>query len=398
MYKFSKNSIPKVFSIVGLILIFLIIVSHFLSTKTEPENPTQITFKLISQLKDRWELGDIENHFHKKKFTCDKLIFNAKNIDSEFLKCNPNYLECFLNNETPINSEFSIVNNGKKYSLKIIKNNNQFFSQYQNSINLNAQIIGLDLGVFRIKLQNTCNEVLLPQRIYSAGEVSDNSQVWDNLNQQIYIDKFYVSNLDIYHWDKSKLDHLEPKKFHLPNTSLSINERKNYCLSKRKQLLQSHVLDAASFIPSDLSDSIPEFVYKYPYSWTKKKKGVFLYESLDDSDYEVKAKDCEYAYVADCLKIVDYKHFATDSVSWMGINNILGHYLEFVENKFLPSQNLKASSFYFNAKSAWHEVGKRASWDGVGYLKSNFDFGEFSPVSASKYEVAFRCMRYGKDK
>lgn len=407
MYKFSNFIISKVFILVGLILIFLALLLYYFRFGDQFTNKGelfgQLQSSLLTQIKDRWEQGDLENYYYRNKFSCPDLIKNGENIDSEYLKCNPNYLECYLQGKAKVNPKISVKVDGKEFWLNFKRSKEFVNVTKDDSVKLNATISSFADKEFSIELQNTCRDVYLPQRIYSAGGI-DQNYVWDNFFQHIFIDRFYVTNLDVYLWKKvfniKDIDvSTDPSLWHLPSTDLTLKQRKRFCNSYGKQLLQSHVLDAASFVPSDINDHMPDHVYKFPYPWTKKINGIFLYEKKIGNDFNISQKDCTHAYVKDCLKF-KFKHFNTDSVSWMGVNYTLGYYMEVVENPFNSFQNLKASSFYFNSNSIWHEIGKRAHWDGEGFNLANFNFKEsidstqeFAP-SEQILQVAFRCMKY----
>lgn len=406
MHKTPTSSITKIFISVLLILIIGAITFYIRQNKSDQMSSqssnhlyTEQVSELLAQLRSRWQQGDLENHYELNKFNCPELIFNSKLVDSEFLKCNPNYLECFLRGKTGSVHDFN-------QQLKFIKNGERFVTVTpQDSVLLQAKLPALSDQAFTIELANTCRDTYLPQRIYSAGPKQEDRYVWDNFSRHIFIDRFYVSNQDVFYWAKTHKKNVsvveDPRYWFFPSTNLTLEERHDFCQSYGKQLLQSHILDAASFIPSDVNNPRPKFIYKHPFWWTKKHKSEFLSIAKRNKDYELSKNDCTHAYVKGCDKVFPYKFYATDTASWTGIYFSLGHYMEVVDNKFDTFQNLKASSFYFSSESMWHEIGLRAHWDGEGLQKEHFSFKQskedkdiYPPKNVSQIEVAFRCMRY----
>ena len=413
MRKTPTSIITKIFILVSLILTIIGISFFTRSLKSDNElGPiTQVMPNLLSQLQARWEQGDLENFYSRKKFQCPKLIFNSELVDSEFFKCNPNYLECFLQGKTGIETDLIHQIDDKKYKVEFIKKGQQFVEVTANdSVQLQIKVSGLIEKPLMVELKNTCRDTYLPQRIYSAGAKGEDRYLWDNFSRHIYVDRFYVSNQDVYFWNKTHPGMGEipvitdPRYWFFPSTNLTLRQRKHFCKSYGKQLLQSHVLDAASFIPSNIDEPRNKFIYKHPYPWSKKSKSEFLSIAQEKRDYELTPSDCTKVNIKGCDKIVPYKFYSTNTASWVGMYFPLGDYLEVVENKFNSFQNLKASSFYFGAESKWHEIGKRAHWDGEGMDLSHFSFKESledkdieTPQGVNKLQVAFRCMKYREE-
>ena len=103
----------------------------------------------------------------------------------------------------------------------------------------------------------------------------------DNFNQDIFIDKFRVTFRDIVEWKASlRLAYKIPDTFSPPDSAfgLTLEEMKNYCSFKGKQLLQAHIWDAATYIPQDISDNRKRILRKRSLSMDKKRIS-FLWES-----------------------------------------------------------------------------------------------------------------------
>ena len=250
-------------------------------------------------------------------------------------------------------------------------------------------------------LSNTCNNTFLPQRKYSYGpikieNVSRRKKIeyekydwfWDNRGRNIYLDKYLVSNFQVLQWQYkigAQFDSITYEKWHLPSTSLSLEQMNKYCEYHNKRLMQAHFMDAASFIPSDEKNINPIKIFKKPYPWTRKKE-LFEIEQIP--------KYCGKIYSKECLA-KDYNPYHDDSVTWMGLFSVLGGPLEAYNNLIVPDKNLKLSSYYFSLKNSIHEIGKRAYWDGQKQRAEHvfWDSHSYSPLEELKdnVEIGFRC-------
>ena len=256
--------------------------------------------------------------------------------------------------------------------------------------------------VVPVLLEDSCNDVYLPQRIYSYGPLKNLGKEdfrWDNFSTHVYLDKRPVNFLQIADWIKFSRSQKEiskditfpkeAKKFSLPASRLSKRQMENYCAFRGGQLLQAHYYDAATFYPGDVNDLKPIKNIRGPYPWANKSKSFLV----EDESY------CHKVYSRECLK-TSYEDFQAQSVSWIGMFEILGGYPEALENKIEPKKNLKASSFLFPANSSWHVLGKRAYWNGIGFTDKDFKWEEKGMEDTPELEdiqVSFRCMRFVYD-
>jgi hypothetical protein len=309
-----------------------------------PSNDAQGKLKLMQEIQEVWS-GNSD-------FICDEFK-NLNAVNAEFFNCNPNYLKCYLKSK-----QF-------KFSMKFDRRKNPIINLISNAQKM------------KLKLLDTCSDTYLPQRKYSAGPKGINL-IWDNINQNIFIDKNYVSNLDVSLWSGK-----EYKNVFKPNIDLSREERIGFCQSKGKQLLESRYFDAASFYIGSL-DKNPIHIFKYPFPWTKKRS---LNLKIP------KSRDCANIYSRECENIRPYEFYEPIATTWIGINNSLGSYPEVFINKFIPKANLKVSSFNFPFKSKWHQVGLRAYYDGSksNFIESYLD-REIDNDRIENIGVAFRCM------
>src|SRR5690606_37806334 len=70
---------------------------------------------------------------------------------------------------------------------------------------LNIPVIGQNHSSLTLLLEDSCHDTYLPQRFYAYGSalhhpLPDEQSWWDNLYQDIYVDKFLVSFRDIVEW------------------------------------------------------------------------------------------------------------------------------------------------------------------------------------------------------
>jgi hypothetical protein len=409
MRKLSKSIISKLLLVVGLIITFTGVIMLVINSNQSAPSQGEVFARVVQsgyrQVLARWENGDLENQYPQGKFSCSDLIFNSQLVDSEFFKCNPHYLECYLSGKAGNRPQMRVKYRSKVYHLEFLSNPKFVTVTKNDSVKIQVKVKELDEAPVTLELMNTCRDVYLPQRIYSAGDTKQENLLWDNFGRHFFLDRFYVSNQDVYLWAKTfGLKEIpineDPKYWFFPSTNLTLKQRHQYCQSYGKRLLQSRFLDAASYLPSDLKDSRPEYIYKHPYPWSKGKKNVFLYLARMDKDFMLSKDACGKSYVKGCDNLRMYRFYATDSATWMGLYFPLGNFMESVTNKFNAFQNLKASSIDFTADSLWHEIGKRAFWDGQGFELSHFEFKEHQlakdilpPAPAKQYQVAFRCMK-----
>jgi hypothetical protein len=336
----SHSIIPKilgVFLISGIALFSI----YFTQVPRETEKTTdyQQQYQILSlALSELWESGEHSSI----PDLCEELRYSEKLVHSDFYRCNPSLFECLIKKNKSISlgkSSYQLVSfllDTKLRPIATFKNNDE---------------------LFKLRLSYTCLDTYLPEKLYSAGPKGIDLR-WDNFDQFVYIDKNYVSNLLVGIWNNKKYQDL-----YKPNTTLSFNEKKQFCQSMGKQLLESRFLDAASFYPEQKDG----FFYKHPYPWTKERRS---------HKENIKSSDCGNLYSKECESIRPYQFSEPLGVTWMGIANSLGNYPEVVENKFRPKMNLVPSSFYQSWNSKKNEVGIRE------VLKEN----------DKEMKGAFRCM------
>lgn len=346
--------------------------------------------KNSSEIRRLWLEGEDSREWTLIKKRCLEFLQVSNKFDESLLRCNPLLLQCF--ELFTQNLDYRLVkfeefeNSPYRY---LSKSNNSHVGIRGPGIALTLEdnLTKKRLDLF---LADQCHEVYLEQRIYAYGEEPELKKGYDfrfdNFNHHIYLDTHLVTNFEVNDWLKFGNDDLtkglkinKGDALFLPAVGLTYKQMENYCSFKGKQIMLAHFFDAATFLPMDLNDKKPEYNFRSPYYWTKKR-----------SDYK---PDCNLIYSKDCIGKKPYFLNST-SPSWAGIRDSMGGVFEAFRNPIDPESNLKASSFYFDAKSSWHKLGFRAGWDGEGFDLRNFDFRGLNPfTSIDKFQIGFRCMR-----
>lgn len=308
--------------------------------------------------------------------------------------CRPEYLQCWLASKKGRLGNVLVERHksGDYFSVQhSYKVKNQYFPIKPLKLTL---VNGAYSSSFL--LQSNCDDSYLPQRKYAAGvqKTYRHEWTWDNFNQHIYIDRFPVTFWDLHFFSDLKIPYPKDKKdWRLPASGLTSAQMENYCLKIGKEILQSQVFDAASFLPMDLNNASPSRVVRAPYPWSRRKTDGHLYKAKK-GELSLTTENCRRVYTKECLKLFPFGDYEKYAPTWMGIFQSLGGYFEYVKNPREPKQNLKASSLYFDAKSEAQQLGYRLYWDGEDFLYRNFNWKYDSPDTAEEtFKVTFRCMK-----
>lgn len=369
------------------------------------------------KLKKVWKEGFSDDLNEGQFSKCKIRLKSLKNVDSSYFRCNANFMECFLdqvkgriklkNKDGSIESVLAKkikINGSEKFGKVVTRWNERgvFVPNYANAINLS-----LNDSDLTILLEDSCKEVFLPERVYSyVRDDSQGSLRWDNFDQNIFLDKFQVTFREVLEWKKSINIKFKMPDLVDPSESaygLTKGEMRNYCSFKGKQLLQAHIWDAATYLPQDYENVRPKKIRRNPYPWTRKKRNAFLWKSRNFSDFVFEKKFCNLVFTSDCLGLAPFKKHSINSSSWIGLFQVLGGIPETMFNPIQNDKNLSLSSFYFPADSVWHQLGKRAHWDGSDFKEKNifwkneinFDkgFRKLKNKLSSNIKIGFRCMR-----
>ena len=281
-------------------------------------------------------------------------------------RCSLNLLSCILPK-----SNLRINRKGK--------NKIEFFKIVPIDKNSSGEIIPTEgarvvMGIEEIKLtlllEASCHKLFLPKRNYAFGfkKNPDWTKQFDTFERNIFIDKEMTEVM-----------------------GRTFPELQKHCASRGMQLLESHILDAASIHPVDLRNNRPKYFLQPPLPWTRNFKSEYVYSAQNDVNFLFEKKYCKFIFSQEC------KGQENSSLpSWMGLRNPLGSLIEVVRNPNGPKQKIIPSSTYFSVKSKWHHLGKRASWTGDSYHRDDFDFAPFkSPVDDrfDELRLGFRCMQ-----
>lgn len=346
-----------------------------------------------SEIHRLWTEGEDSREWNSWKKECLQLKNINSSFDESLLRCNPMLIECL--DSLKKKSDYRFLKHGEKEDkiYRYVTRSNSAHIKVSNPgylFTLQDIQSGKKLDIL---LEDNCREVFLQNRAYAYGEEVQGKDAedyrFDNFNQNIYIDRNLVTNAEVNDW----IDFGNPEftkglvkksgdDLFLPATELLYDQMLNYCSFKGKQLLLAHYFDAATFLPMDLNEVLPDKNNRSPYYWSKKR-----------ADFKA---DCNLIYAQECPARKPYQLNAT-SPTWAGLTDAMGGVMEAFRNPIDPESNLKASSFYFNFKSQWHRLGFRAGWDGQGFSLRHFDFRGFNPeIAIEKFQVGFRCMRESK--
>jgi hypothetical protein len=323
-----------------------------------------------SEIHRLWNEGEESREWSLMKAECLKFLGTSQKFDESLLRCNPILLQCHARFSKNLN--YKILNYEEfdnSYYRYLTRSNSSYRGLRETGVAMTIEdnLTKKRLDIF---LADQCQEVYLEQRAYGYGLAPESKNAkdfrFDNFNRHIYLDLHLVTNGEVNDWIKFGNPNftrgLRIKKgdeLFLPAVDLTYLQIENFCSFKGKQVMLAHLFDAASFLPMDFKDIIPQENLRSPYYWTKKS-----------SEYK---SDCKYIYSKDCLNKKAYMLNSTDP-TWAGIHDSMGGVFEVFRNPIDPESNLKASSFYFDSKSSWHKLGFRAGWDGEAFDLRNFDF------------------------
>ncbi|MDA8792649.1 hypothetical protein N9N67_05355 [Bacteriovoracaceae bacterium] len=359
-----------------LSLLFLIL--FVFSCKEEGLIEQNITEKISLELLELWNKP---SKSQIKKFSCGKLNSDIS-VGASFFSCNPYFLICALN---------KLEAESKKKGLTFLKQQNEFLhpriiahpSIKQKKFSYELKLVHGDEESSLFFLHH-CRERLLPQGSYLTLNDQGDEKVWDNYQQKIWLDQFYVSNLDIYFWKKELY---QPKRsLSMPSVNLSNRQMKAYCKSIGKKLAKSHIVDAFSIPPSNFNRAYSPKLFYYPFVADKDKNLPYF----KDENFKIEQIDCLKSYTKECREVIpldQVNFYDTSSSSWNGVYFLQGFLPEVTENIFFPNENLSLSSYYISRLSDFIQNARRIP---NANLKKVLDD---ESIPQGKMMRAFRCMR-----
>lgn len=381
----------------------------------EEASSRELITKVATELHSTWRFADLDVLEYEKSSECMGITPDQlKMIDKSYFQCNPEFFLCYLK----IKKNIFTTSGTQKIKFKILDYKNS--SQSNKEIAVTSPLIdGLAYGI-KFKLSDTeekhsktfhfedsCSNVYLPERIYAQGAVenagTEKDFRFDNFNQAIYLDKFLVTFRDIKEWMENdplaSTSIARPNQKDWPNPAhhLTFKEMQRFCSFRGKHIMESQFYDALSFYPPSLEDPFPIANSRGPYPWTKKFKDSFLFMAMHDPKFELQASFCRQVYTKECKELETMKSHDRGHVTWSGGFQVLGGPLEAMRNVVAPNENIKVSSYYFFAKSPWHQLGRRAEWDGFAFSDKNINWGDKikTEIEESDYNIGFRCMKKG---
>jgi hypothetical protein len=429
--------VKKGYRALGGIVVFLLLAyatGSYLWSRQEMKRALQkqkeleLLFYASEELHRLWSEGDQNSLWASGKMSCLEELGPPAGIDDDYLRCNPNFLQCYLSYLQQANKpHFIRQEKNQKNSisaLKIFPAAQYFFSTESRYYEIIARASreGLEIPSYAVRLrlqveggsetldvllEDVCHDTYLPERIYGLGprpKDIDNDWRFDTFGQSIYVDKFPVSNLDIAQWINADPEHplrtwrIKPEYYSWPATGLTPQQMQDYCAFRGKELLTGPILDAASFHPTDESIDKPLKNLRGPYPGSRMERKSFLYDALNKKNFEFSDQFCRQVYTHECLGL-SYSAYYPSAISWIGIFQTLGGVMEMTRNP-LGGPQVKASSSYFDADSPWHALGQRVLWEGPGFYKENFQWTPidsdsfFPPDTVEPLKMGFRCMTY----
>lgn len=366
--------------------------------KTELSSQDQQSFKRDLQIiSNIWRNGDIWNSLSSNT-ECADIYDQAQYYGDHILQCNPEVLKCL--------SGHSLLEH-LKIRVKGPVHYHDFPEVFDRGLRVTVSN-GIKSG--NLILPWSCHQMALPQRLYPINASrADEREGWDSFQAEVFVDQYLVRFVDLKVWAELSLDENLKEKVnslkegHSPYavaTGLNAGEMHSYCAFYGSEVLSSQVLDAMSFFPRDISNPRPDRFRLPPYPWSARERDSFLYDIRFgergelEAPYDMTQEECLKVFTSECLEeFSKYKHSPL-SPTWSGIFQVLGGFPEYVVNPLRPRDNLRASSFYFSAKSPWHRVGQRAYWDGVGFGLRNFNWRlEYPDEKFDSFKIGFRCMK-----
>lgn len=379
---------------------------------------SHLVFQAIPKISITFQRGDDDKVWRSRKIQCSDIPHEAQ-ISDLYLNCNPHFFNCLLENRDKANLKFEVDHKGKSYEVvplrafgaeadpKFYRVVSKKYMQGDEIPFYGTQwrftVKGFEENSQDVILQNTCEDTYLPQKVYISKEMSErNSEelVWNNIKQNIFIDKFQVRFRDIIDWKEvnKSIDHIKipenPLRWAYPAYGLTVREMKEYCAYKGKSIAKAHILDAASFFPQEPNNPTYKDRGFPPYPWSKRKYSEDLYQ-IQSGKKEFNLGLCQNGFFKECFERgVNTKSHIEKSLSWIGVGDLLGGVMEYVVNDITPRKNLIASSLYLSASNPLNQLGMRIHWDQGGFSSRNIQFRETQVFDIKDdHKIGFRCMK-----
>jgi len=406
----------------SLLAIFIIAVTIFTVYREEINGKVNINkhyyerlAKVSQDINEVWKRGDYKQ-LMQQGISCEEEFGDLFDIIKSdlYFRCNPSFLNCYLRNFSKLHQSTKVFfqelprhNNPREKSFYQLISKTNFISKELPAFTIKIQATASEENTksVEIYLEDSCNDTYLPKRIYAIAPYDENKVhlewKWDNFDEHIFIDKNYVTFRDIKDWvdfdhffSDFKIKNSIPAEAALlaaPATGLSIEQAKRYCHFRGKKLLQSRVLDAASFHPVALRKTKRSVIFRGPFPWSYERKNSQIYKYWHDQ-IPFDQKLCAKIFTKECF-IKDRFPFPIEvSASWIGIFNVLGGYAEILDNKLSYAKNIHPSGMNFSLKKRLHQIGIRGEWNEKELDDTSFNIPGIKE-GFSEMKLAFRCMR-----
>jgi len=362
--KFSNKNIITKFSIFVLLILIGVVLSRHLTQKTSfKKKKKNYIHQILADFADSrstlWLEGDAEELYENNKLNCPEYLKKGMAVHSSFFECNPLYYLC----RTKESENF----NGAKINFKDYQINEG------SSFQVNYEIGNIS---FSLQFKDECRSIYLPKSLYNMGPQKNKTYLWDNMSEDVYIDKYYFNRLDLALAQRAKLENIiDP---HKPILNYELLEMKKLCAKMGGQLLQNRYFDGAVNYPTKIAG---DTINKYRYPWTKRREMSAI--ALED-----KKALCLKSFNQGCGNFVYHSDY---SASWIGIYHSLGSFMEIFDNKFEPQMNVKVSSGEVKFQSLWNENFVRDSLDETKRITEYNDKG-IRKIKLKNW--GFRCMYF----
>lgn len=331
----------------------------------------QASIQFIGWLHENWTKGDFRRLLENKKLSCS-LFWDSDKLGREFSRCNPEYLDCLLDYEQKQSGGLTV--NERKVLIE--KNNLNHFYRPIKKVNFGSSTLNAVYEIyfkigeeeFYTYLEDSCRDSFLPEDRYAIGiyQKDKDDWFWNNRGRFLFVDKTPVLKYKYKLWMNENVE-FKREDFYTYVENIPSEKAHAYCALHAGKIVQSHVLDASSFFPTERT---PESVnyFRPPFAWTK------------STELKIDEKDkCRYIFSKECLG-KNYSAAFAGIPSWIGLSNIHGGLVEEIYNPFSPQMNLVPSSFYFDFSSPMQHVGNRMDFENMKKLEENF-------------QTTFRCMK-----
>lgn len=338
------------------------------------------------ELAKTWKHASVDNlEMYSESNRCREVLEASERFGRRVLECNPLVLKCQLAHSK---SKGDITD----FHLQLV---DRFDYPKVETWGVKVELFFPEKRT--LFFPSRCHEVLSPAGYYPLIDPEQNHQgpsYWEFGEYHTWwVDKFQVTSRDVSILDyfKSSRDEVAKSKLwdqmldYQTLTNLDENKMAGYCHYFGKEILNSDVFNALSFLPRDpLNLYSLEFSFS-PFYWSQRRDELSRMTNLKESCSYIMTRECSESF----SRYLDLPSIPT----WFGIYQVQGGHLEFLSNTRRPRDNIFPSSIYFPKDSVQHFLGKRVYWDGQGHDFRNFNWRGISPEDFDEFRVAFRCMK-----